>query len=287
MTSLVNIVPRAAGLRRTGWRRPIVLLVVLLVVVMLAPSFAPYDVSNITTVSPTKNQAPTWAHPMGTDQTDRDMFSRVLKGAQISLIIGVASVALALVVGTVYGAISAFFGGWVDSALMRLTDVTLALPRFLIILAATSISAKPLTAGQLIFLIGLTGWFATARLTRSEVSAMLERDWVLAARASGIGNGRLAVRHIFPHLLPMLTVVATISIGHTIVLEAALAFLGASSSGASLGTLLHTGSSVFANWWLPVFPGLAIVLIVFACNALGDALRDVLSPEQLPAWPTP
>ncbi|MBC8089919.1 MAG: ABC transporter permease [Phycisphaerae bacterium] len=264
------------------------LLLVLLTVVILAPALAPYDVSSITAVSPTNNQAPTWAHPMGTDGTDRDVFSRVLKGAQISLIIGAASVALALAFGTLYGATSAFLGGWADSALMRLTDVTLALPRFLILLAATSISATPLTPGQLILLIGFTGWFATARLTRAEVTALLSRDWLLAARASGIGNGRLAIRHIFPHLVPMLTVVATVSIGHTIVLEAALAFLGASSSGASLGTLLqHSGSSVFANWWLPVFPGLAIVLIVFACNALGDALRDVLSPEQLPAWPTP
>ena len=263
------------------------MLLLFLMVVAVAPLFSPYDQARITAVSPARNQAPSLDHPMGTDQTDRDVLSMVLKGAQISLMIGVCSVAIALLVGTTYGALAAILGGWGESLLMRTTDVTLAIPRFLILLAVTSISGNALTSLQLILLIGFTGWFGIARLTRGEVSALLQRDWVLASKATGVGSVRLAVRHIFPHLVPMLMVVTTLGIGHTIVLEAALAFLGAGSSGASLGILLHSGSSIVAStWWLAVFPGLAIVLLVFACNALGDALRDVLSPEQVHSWPT-
>lgn len=259
----------------------------LFTVAVVAPIVAPYNPAEKTQVSTTPNQAPSLKHPMGTNQTDRDVFRMVLKGAQISLTIGVGAVLIAMIIGTAYGTLAAFLGGWAENLLMRVNDVTVAIPRFLILLAVTSITAKPFTSFQLILLLGLTGWFATARLTRGDVSALLKRDWVLASHATGVGRLRLAVRHIFPHLVPMLMVTATLGIGHTIVLEAALAFLGAGTGAASLGYLLHTGSSIFAStWWLPFFPGLAIVLIVFACNALGDALRDVFSPEQVHSWPT-
>jgi len=272
---------------RTNWHRPVALLLLFMGLVLIAPSFAPYDLAQQTTVSATKNQAPSLLHPMGTDATDRDVFTLVLRGAQISLSIGLGSVSIALLIGAAYGALAAMLGGWRETLLMRITDVSLAVPRFLILLAVTSISVKAFTSLQLMLLIGCTGWFGMARLMRGEVSALLQRDWVLAAQATGVHRLRLAVHHLFPHLVPMLLVFTTIGIGHTIVLEAALAFLGAGGSGASLGFLLHSGSSIFAStWWLAVFPGLAIVLLVFACNALGDALRDVFSPEQVHSWPT-
>ena len=280
---------RLAGTResRIAVRRPILLLLAFFGLVFAGPYFAPHEVSLKPTVSPINKRAPSLEHPMGTNSTDRDVLGLVLRGARLSLGIGVASMLIAVAVGTTYGAAAAMSGGWVDGLLMRTTDVTLAVPRFLILLAVTSIVSEPPSSRQLILLIGLTGWFDIARITRGEVGSLLQRDWVLASRATGVGSWRMARRHIFPHLVPMLLVVATLGIARTIVLEAALAFLGAGGRSESLGSLLHSGSALWSTtWWLSVFPGLAIVLLVLACNALGDALRDVFAPEQVHAWPT-
>ena len=266
-------------------RRVALLLVCFMVVILVAPFFAPYSVQSSVDVSSTKYQPPSLMHVMGTNKIDIDLFSLVLKGSQISLIIAATATAITLGVGLVYGAIAAFAGGWLDALLMRVTDIALSVPRFLVLLAVSSIVAAPLSTVQLVLLIGLSGWFDVARITRGEVASLLTRDWTLAARATGIGRARLALRHIFPHLLPLLTVIATLGIGHTIVLEAGLMFLGAGTSHASLGFLLQDGAGIssLAKWWLTVFPGLAIVLIVLACNALSDALRDVFAPEQVHA----
>lgn len=283
-------VPQTKTMQRTARfipRRPLFLLLMLFAGILIAPRFAPYDTNSVTSVSVEKNLAPSFEHPFGTDRTNRDMFSRVLKGAQISLVIGVGAVAIAVVLGAVYGALAALVGGWGEQVLIRVTEVALSIPRFLVLLAVTSITMFSLTPERLILLIGLTGWFDIARITRGEVGALLGRDWVVASQASGVGTVRLVLRHIFPHILPMLLVVATLAIARTIVLEAALAFLGAGGNSDSLGGLLQSGSALWSRfWWVSVFPGLTIVLLVFACNALGDALRDVFAPEQVHAWPT-
>lgn len=269
------------------WKRSVALLFTFVLIVLAAPYLAPYNTEGGTSVSLTRNQPPSFTHPMGTDPTDRDLFSRVLRGSQTSVIVAACAVAMMLILGTGYGVIAAMSGGWVETVMMRVIDICLSVPRFLVLLAATSIADTRYTVTQLILLIGLTGWFDIARIARGEVSGLLSRDWVLAARATGTTAPRMAAHHIFPHLVPILVVVATLGIGRTVVLEAALSFLGAGSSGLSLGLLIHDGfNPLGGRWWLTIFPGVAIVLIVLACNALGDALRDAFAPEQVHAWPT-
>lgn len=267
--------------------RVVLLLLISMGTLLLAPFAAPYDIRGDTLVTDVSKQPPSLAHPMGTDGSDRDLLSLVLKGSQTSIIIASGAVFLSLLVGVSVGTLAAFSGGWIDTMLMRLTDVTLSIPRFLILLCVVSLSAGHLNAFKLILLIGLTGWFDICRLIRGEVAGLLNREWVLAAHAAGARQFRIAHRHILPHLLPIIVVVVTLGIGRTIVLEAALMYLGAGVGGSSLGSLLREGSGVMiTTWWLTVFPGLAIVLIVLAFNALGEALRDILSPEQVLSWPT-
>ncbi|MEP6836240.1 MAG: ABC transporter permease [Gemmatimonas sp.] len=268
-------------------RRSVLLLLAFMLTILVAPYFAPYDLHS-GLVSQTKYQPPSSTHVMGTNTLDVDLFSLVLKGSQVSLIIAASATAISLAIGLAYGMISAMVGGWFETVLMRITDISFSLPRFLILLAVSSIVSEPLSVPQLILLIGMTGWFEVARLTRGEVGSLLTRDWVLAAQATGVSRARLAARHIFPHLVPILAVMATLGIGHVIVLEAGLMFLGAGGPQSSLGSLLQSASGIsgWDHWWLVFFPGIAIVLIVLACNALGDALRDVFAPEQVHAWPT-
>ncbi len=274
-------------MRRNAWERTVVLLLAFIGIVLLAPVFAPHNPIGDTLVSATNYKSPTLAHPMGTDGVDRDLLSRVLYGSQTSAIVGVSAVILMLGVGVPFGIIAGMRGGRVDAIMMRIVDVCLSVPRFLVLLAVTSITDTRFTLPPLILLIGLTGWFDIARLTRGEVAGLMSRDWLLASRAAGTGSLRLVTHQIFPHLLPMIVVMATIGVGRAVVLEAGLSFLGAGTSHLSLGNLMQDGlSAMGSRWWLAVFPGLALVLIVLACNALGDALRDVFAPEQVHAWPT-
>lgn len=282
------IVPlRGMTTHPNSWRRAVTLLVAFMLMVLIAPRFAPHDPQGGTSVSFTKFQKPSPSHPMGTDALDRDVLSRVLVGAQKSVLIALGAMSIALTLGAAFGMLAALSGGWVDALCMRFTEVAMSVPRFLVLLAVTSISSNAYSLLQLTLLVGLTGWFDVARLMRGEVAGLLSRDWVMASRATGVGRARLALQHIFPHLVPMLVVMATLGIGRVVVLEAGLSYLGAGSSAGSLGNLLHDGFSALGNkWWLTAFPGLTIVLIVLACNALGDALRDVFAPEQVHAWPT-
>jgi peptide/nickel transport system permease protein len=261
--------------------RPIRLLAWLLLVIMFAPLAAPYDPTRIDEVGFGILRAPSLLHPFGTDNLARDVLSRVLTGSQTSLEVALSAVAVALVVGTAYGALAALSGGWGDALLMRLVDFALAIPRVLVLLAvAAFLPDLPLPA--LALLLGLTG----ARLTRGDLQGLLQRDFVLASDAIGVPRARLVVRHLLPHLLPTLTVIGTLAIGSTIALEAGLGFLGLGLNAAlrpSLGTILHDAGSDMNHWWLLVFPGLTIVLIMLACNALGDALRERFAPRQFHA----
>ena len=262
-------------------RRPVMLLMLLFTLMIAAPFFAPYDPHGSTEISLKHHQVPSLAHPFGTDRSDRDVFSRVLKGMQVSLGIASLAVAVTLLVGTGYGTISAMSGSWVDALLMRIIDVTLSVPRLLILLAVTAFSDS-FTFFELALLLGLTGWFDVARVTRGEVSGLLQRDFVIATKAIGVSRARLAVQHIFPHLIPILVVMATMAIGNTIAVEASLMYLGAGMplSTVSLGTTIQDGIGRVQYWWITFFPGAAIVLIVLACNALGDALHNAFGQER-------
>lgn len=275
---------RSTHRRSARWRLPLVLVIGLVVIAICAPLIAPYGHGIPVDYDTLLNHPPSAAHPFGTDGFGRDVLSRVIYGARVSLTLAIAAVALALFLGSVYGALSAMAGGWVDRWMMRLLDVAMSIPRLLLLLVVTAFTgALPLIT--LVILLGTTGWFDVARLVRGEVQALLHRDFVLAAQATGVPVWRVLKRHLLPHLLPLLVVSATLNVAGTIGLEAGLSYLGLGIQppDPSWGAIMNDGMGVMdAQWWVTIFPGGAIVIAVLACHALGDSLRDLFAMEQLP-----
>ena len=218
--------------------------------------------------------------PLGTDHLARDVFSRLLYGARISLTIGFVAVAISVSLGTILGSIAGFFGGFVDTVIMRFVDMMISFPR--LILLITIIALFEASIFLIVAVLGLTLWPATARLVRSEVLSLREREFVHAAEALGYSKRRIVFRHLVPNALGPVIVAATLGIGNTIVLEAGLSFLGlgVQPPTASWGTMVADGRNELINaWWLATFPGLAIVFTVLAFNLVGDGLRDALDPR--------
>ena len=276
------IVPlRRRLLRDPGARGAIALLVVLLALAVLAPVIAPYSPTAQPDPAALKDLPPSAAHPFGTDGFSRDVLSRVLHGARVSLGIGVLAMLVAIVVGTTWGAVAGFAGGPLDAVLMRIVDGLLAIPRVLLILAIVVLWERiPLPA--LILVLGLTGWFGLSRIVRAEVLSLAARDFVLSARALGVPRGRILARHILPNVMSPIVVAATLNVGNVILLEAALSYVGVGVQPphASWGNIIQDAAGRFGQlWWLSLFPGAAIVATVMSFNALGDALRDALDPR--------
>ena len=225
-------------------------------------------------------QPPSAAHWLGTDDLGRDTFSGVLAGARASLLVGIATAAVAGVLGTAVGAIAGYFGGLVDDALMRLTELVQIVPRFFLAILVAALFGPSLVF--LTLLLALTFWPTTARLVRSQILTLRQREWVLAARAVGLGEIRILVRHVVPHALGLIIVTAALQIGAAILVEASLSFLGLGDrSVISWGYMLN-GAQPFLRvaWWLSVFPGLALVLTVLGTNLLADALSAVWDPAR-------
>ncbi len=266
-----------------GVRLPLVVILVLVAAAVLAPWLARYSpVAQLDIVS-LKNQTPSAAHFFGTDRFSRDVFSRVLYGARISLSVATLAVVLSIVIGTPFGMIAGYAGGIVDSIMMRLLDAFLSIPRVLLLIAILSLWS-PVPLWGVIVLLGATGWLRVARLVRAETLTAREREYVHAARALGASDARILGRHLLPNVIGPVVVAATLAIGDTIMLEAGLTFLGIGTREptASWGSMFQDSSDAFAAaWWVALFPGLAIVITSLAFNALGDALRDVLDPRQL------
>ncbi len=219
---------------------------------------------------------------MGSDKFGRDVFSRWIRGARISVTIGILSVALAMSIGVLVGAAAAVGGPWVDALLMRLVDGLLAFPWFFLIVTLGALFSTHTTV--LILLIGSTTWMSIARITRAEVSSLEKRDFVLAARGLGVGTWHLFRYHLFPNILPTLLVAATLRVGNVILFEAALSFLGfgVQPPDPSWGTMIAEGrGELFSTWWVVAFPALSLTLTVLAINLLSDRLRDVLDPRTL------
>jgi peptide/nickel transport system permease protein len=267
-------------------RTRIALVVLLLVSLgaVLAPVLAPYDPTAQLDIERLQSQPPSAAHPFGTDPYSRDVLSRLIYGSRVSLAVGLGSVALAMSFGIAVGIVAGFLGGAVDAVLMRLVDAAIAVPRLLVLLIVASLWGR-LGLVPLTLLMACTGWFGVSRLVRAETMALREREFVLAARALGVPTPRLLVRHVLPNVLAPALVAAALGIANVILLEAALSYLGIGirPPAASWGTIIEDGAERVAElWWLTLFPGLAILVTVFACNALGDALRDAFDPRQLP-----
>ena len=219
-------------------------------------------------------------HPLGTDTLGRDVASRLLHGARVSLLVGFSAVVLAGVLGVVLGLLSGWYRGWLDDLLMRLGDVQLAFP--VLVLAVAVLAVLGASVVNLIVVLGVTTWITYARIVRGEVLTLRERDFVAAARALGAADGWILRRHLLPNVLPPITVVATFSVARTIIAEASLSFLGLGipAPQPSWGAMLDEGRNyITTGWWLALFPGVAILLLVLGINLVGDWLRDVLDPR--------
>ncbi|HEX4023045.1 MAG TPA: ABC transporter permease [Acidobacteriaceae bacterium] len=266
------------------WKRPltavgIVLLVVFVLMALLAPWLAPYDPSAIHLLS--RLQPPSAAHWFGTDELGRDILSRVIYGARISMIVATSVVSMALFLGLILGGIAGYYGGWLDTVLnVLLMNTFLALPGLLLAIAFVAFLGPGM--GNLILALSITGWVGYARLVRAQVLAVREREYVEASRALGARDLRIFVHHILPNIIQPILVQAAIGMAGTILAEATLSFLGLGvpPPTPSWGAMLNDARfHLFDAPHMVVFPGLAIMLCVLAFNFIGDGLRDQLDPR--------
>jgi len=256
--------------------------------VLLAP-ISPYDPE--TSDLAVRFQPPSWQHPMGTDALGRDLLTRVLYGGRISLLVGLLVVAISLAIGVPVGALAGFYGGRLDSILMRLTDMFLSLPAFLVLILLSAILREvdaPLIERNNVLtigvVIGVLSWMTFARLVRAAFLTIREMDFVTAARCVGASNRRLIVTHILPNAIGPIIVEATLGLGYAIIEESGLSFLGfgIQPPTPSWGNLLSNAQEHLAKYpWLAIFPGLMIFLTIISANYIGDGLRDAFDPHKV------
>ncbi len=250
----------------------------ILVLALLAPLIAPFDPDAINVKAILL--APSSDHWMGTDGLGRDVFSRMLYGARISLLVGFVAVGIATIIGVILGAIAGFYRGWVDVIIMRLVDVMLSIPTFFLILAVIAFLNPSIW--NIMIVIGLTSWMGVTRLVRAEFLSLREREFVLSARTMGAGDLRLIFLHLLPNSLTPIIVSTVLGIASAVLVESGLSFLGlgVQPPQASWGNILTDGKEYIQfAWWLSLFPGLAILLTVLGYNLLGEGLRDALDPR--------
>ena len=282
-----------AGTGSRAWRKfarnPAALIGALILAVVIgaalaAPWIAPHDPAKQSLIR--RFTPPVWAvggnpnYVLGTDQVGRDILSRIIHGARISLVVGVLAVVVSVLVGVTLGLVSGFVGGRVDTVLMTIVDITWSFPQILLALAFVAALGPSLVTVTLV--LGLTGWERYARVVRAEVLALREKDFVEAARAMGVGAPRILLRHVLPNTFSSIVVLSTLQVAQAILPEAALSFLGVGSGRTypTWGQMIALGRDfVSVAWWLPTFPGLAILATVLAINLVGDRLRDALDPR--------
>ncbi len=254
----------------------VLLFVLLALFAPLIATHGPFDTS-FTTI----RKAPSMAHWLGTDELGRDVFSRLVYGARASLLVGLVSVVIALVVGVPFGLMAGYFGGWTDSAISRFTEALLAIP-FLILAIALAAFLGPSLVNAMVA-IGVSAAPKFIRLTRGQVLSIKNEDFVQSTRALGASDTRIIIMHILPNVVPPLIVQATITIATAIIAEASLSFLGLGLQppNPSWGSMLNTAKNFMTQApWMSIFPGSAIFLVVLGFNLLGDGLRDALDPRQ-------
>lgn len=250
----------------------------LFLVSLLAPVIAPWQPNAINAWSVLT--PPSWQHWFGTDELGRDVLSRIIYGARISLKVGFVAVGIAVSIGTVVGLVSGYYSGLVDTVLMRFVDIMLCFPAFFLILAVITIREPSIW--NIMIVIGLTGWMGVARLVRAETLSIREMDYILAARCIGCSDARIIFRHILPNAISPVLVSASLGVGGAILTESALSFLGIGvlPPTPSWGNILTSGKDYIEfAWWLSLFPGLSILITVLAYNLLGEGIRDALDPR--------
>jgi len=265
-------------LKRRGAVFGLAMVVLFVAIALFAPWISPYD--PLATSWSAIRKAPTMEHWFGTDDIGRDVLARVIWGARASLAAGVTSVAIALSVGVPLGLAAGYLGGWTDMVISRLTDAMLACPFLILAIALAAFLGPNLTNAMIAIGIAATPIFI--RLTRGQVLAVKVEDYVEAARAVGNPHLRIALRHIFPNVVPPLIVQATLAIAAAVIAEASLSFLGLGQQppAPSWGSMLNTAKNFVENApWMAVWPGLSIFLLVLSFNLLGDGLRDALDPR--------
>ncbi len=225
-------------------------------------------------------QAPSAAHPLGTDDLGRDVLARMIYGARVSLKVGFVAVGIYTAIGLLVGLFAGYYGGWIDAVLMRIVDIMLCFPTFFLILAVITFLSPSIYT--IMIVIGVTGWMGVSRLVRAEVLSLKERDFVAAARAQGAGDARIIFRHILPNALAPVLVAATLGVAGAILVESSLSFLGigVQPPTPSWGNILTAGKdNIEFAWWLSVYPGLAIFFTVLGYNLLGEGIRDAVDPR--------
>ena len=255
-----------------------VIVVILVVLAVFAPVLAPWDPNrpDVKTIL----EDPSRRHPLGTDQLGRDVLSRMLYGARVSLAVGFVSVGIATAIGIVLGALAGYNGGSVDGFIMRLVDLMLVFPRFFLLLAVLAF-LRP-SIWTIMAVIGLTGWMGVTRLVRAEFLALKEREFVVWSQAIGASGYRVVWRHILPNAMAPVLVAMTLGIPAAILTESGLSFLGLGVQPpyATWGNILNEGKDTLEiGWWLSFYPGVAILVTVLSYNLLGEGIRDALDPR--------
>jgi peptide/nickel transport system permease protein len=277
--------PQQRVQRRRFWSRfgsqptaviGLMLLLALVLIAIAADRIAPFD------PFATSNEVlhpPSAAHPLGTDDLGRDLFSAVVYGARVSLLVGLISAGTATVIGVMVGGLAGYAGGLVDDGLMRITELFQVMPRFFLALIIVALLGSSIWL--VVLVLGLTYWPATARLLRAQVLTLRERDYVLASRAIGVHESVILLRHVLPGALPVIMTQASLQVGGAILIEAALSFLGLGDRNVvSWGALLNDAQQfVRVAWWMSAFPGLAITLTVLSLNLVADGLNETWDPR--------
>jgi len=259
------------------------ILILVIIFALFAPFLAPHDPS-LQSLS-LRLKPPVWlegsveGYPLGTDALGRDLLSRIIFGSRVSLIVGIAAVFVQGTIGVLVGLVAGYYGGRVDSIIMRISDIQQTIPFLILAIAVTAILDASLT--NVIIVLGITGWVTYGRIVRGQVLSLREREFVEAARALGSSNGRIIFRHILPNVVGAVTVVSTLTISTMILAEASLSFLGfgVPPSIITWGGMVTAGRDYLANgWWVSVIPGIAIFATVLSINVLGDWLREAIDP---------
>lgn len=250
----------------------------LFIIAFLSPFISPYNPNEIDRKEIL--EPPTLRHPLGTDDLGRDLLSRMIWGARISLAVGFVAVGIASLTGMILGALSGYYGGWTDRIIMRIIDIMLSIPTFFLILAVIAFVGPSIW--NIMIVIGITSWMGVARLVRAEFLSLKEREYVLAAKAMGASDAKIIFRHILVNSLAPVLVSAVLGVASTVLVESALSFLGlgVQPPTPSWGNILTLGKdNIEIAWWLSVFPGIAILITVLGYNLLGEGIRDSIDPR--------